>query len=107
MKEGGPVRLVAILNSFNRRELLREALPSLAGALAECPFGAAIVVFEAGSTDGSLEWLANYQQEEKPPTPIQVILREEGADGSLSAGVNAAAYYALEKFPHLEWLLLY
>ena len=107
MIEGGPVRLVAILNSFNRRELLREALPSLAGALAECPFGAAIVVFDAGSTDGSLEWLANYQQEERPPTPVQVILREEGADGSLSAGVNAAARYALEKFPHLEWLFLY
>ena len=106
MKVGGPVRLVAILNSFNRRDLLREALPSLASALAECPFGAAIVVFDAGSTDGSLEWLANYQ-EERPPTPVQMILREEGADGSLSAGVNAAARYALEKFPHLEWLLLY
>jgi GT2 family glycosyltransferase len=106
MKDGGPARLVAILNSFNRRELLRDALASLAGALADCPFGAAIVVFDAGSTDGSLEWLAEYR-EERPRTSVQVILREEGADGSLSAGVNAAARFSLEKFPDLEWLFLF
>lgn len=106
MKDGAPVRLVSILNSFNRLELLRDALPSLAGALAGCHFGAAIVVFDAGSTDGSLEWLAEYQKM-RPPMPVQVILKEEGADGSLGAGVNAAARYALERFPDLEWLFLY
>jgi len=106
MKGEDPVRLVAILNSFNRVHLLRQALPSLAGALAECPFQTAIVAFEAGSTDGSLEWLAEYQKRVEA-APVEVLRPAAGADRSLSAGVNAAARYSLQKFPHLEWLFLF
>jgi len=36
-----------------------------------------------------------------------VLRKEEGADGSLSAGVNAGARYSLEKFPDLKWLFLF
>jgi GT2 family glycosyltransferase len=106
MMDASAVRLVAILNSFNRRDLLRQAMPSLAGALAGCPFRTVVVVFDAGSTDGSLEWLAEYQKQGEG-TGVEVIQRAGEADGSLSAGVNAAARYAREKFPDFEWLFLF
>ena len=51
--QGRSIEFVAVINSFNRRELLEKALASLTRALREAPFGWAVIVFEAGSTDGA------------------------------------------------------
>jgi len=51
------IETVALVNSFNRCALLQEALTSLIKAFSELDGGGAIVVFDAGSTDGSQDWL--------------------------------------------------
>ncbi|MFM6026037.1 MAG: glycosyltransferase family 2 protein, partial [Dolichospermum sp.] len=60
------IELAVIINSFNRLELLRESLPSVVESLnISLPQKYAIVVFDAGSTDGSIEFIqefANYDQ---------------------------------------------
>ena len=81
-----PVELVAIINSFNRRSLSERAVTSLTGALRSARFGSAIIVFEAGSTDGSAEFLRTWG-ENHPADNVMVI--ESGTDRrSFSDGVN-------------------
>ena len=72
-----PVELVAIINSFNRRALLERAVASLAGALRSARVGSAVIVFEAGSNDGSAEFLSTWR-ENHPVDNIFVI--EASAD---------------------------
>jgi len=101
-----PVRLVAIVNSFNRRALLEASLPSLGSALRQLPFGTAIVVFEAGSTDGSVEWLRMYQSSCVDPE-IAILVPAPGEDSSFAAGVNAACRHAIRSYRELELLFLF
>ncbi len=95
-----------IINSFNRCALLERAFDALALALRGLPFGSATVVFEAGSTDGSREYLERAAQE-NPGAWIEVMRPEPGEDTSFSAGVNAACAHAITAFPRLRWLMLY
>ena len=57
-----PVELVTVINSFNRCSLIERALTSLTAALRSARFGSAIIVFEAGSTDGSAEFLRAWRE---------------------------------------------
>ena len=77
---GQEVELVAIINSFNRRSLLEKAITSLTQSLRNASFGSAIVVFEAGSTDGSAEFLKACQ--EKNPADHLIVI--EGSAGARS-----------------------
>ena len=107
------VQFVAIVNSFNRLELFRQSLPSLVAALESCTFRTAIVIFEAGSTDGSLEWLEEYSQhylnspQDRQLDAIHVLTPGAGDDTSFSAGVNAGCQVALERYPELKSLFLF
>jgi len=101
-----PVMLVAVVNSFNRKALLQTSLASLASALTQLPFGTAIVVFEAGSTDGSLEWLRSYQSS-STGLEICILIPAPGEDSSFAAGVNAGCRQAILRYPELQWLLLF
>ena len=101
-----PVKLVAVVNSLNRRALLESSLSSLTAALSPLPFGAAIVVFDAGSTDGSAEWLREFQCSCAAPA-VYVVVPSPSDDTSFSAGVNAGCRFAIDKFPELRWLLLF
>jgi GT2 family glycosyltransferase len=101
-----PVMLVAVVNSFSRKALLQGALASLTSALGELPFRTAIVVFEAGSTDGSLEWLRTYRSSCGGPE-IFILLPAPGEDSSFAAGVNAGCRQAILRYPELQWLLLF
>lgn len=101
-----PFQLVAVVNSFNRRELLAQALGSLVLALDSAPLAYAIVVFEAGSTDGSREWLSQFAAEH-PGLRLDVLPAAAGEQVPFSAGVNRGCQYALETFPQAEFLLLY
>jgi len=100
-----PIELVAIINSFNRKELLERAIGSLTQALRKAPFGAAIVVFEAGSEDGSKEFLSTWC--EKNPGDNLTVIDPAASSSSFSFGVNTACSAALERFPECRWLFLY
>jgi GT2 family glycosyltransferase len=99
-----PVEFVAVINSFNRRPLLEKALSSLTQALRTAPFGSAIVVFEAGSNDGSAEFLRSWNAL-NPGDNLVVV--ESTSDSSFSEGVNRGSAMALERFPECRWLFLF
>jgi GT2 family glycosyltransferase len=98
------VELAAIVSSFNRLGLLQRALPSLLGALRDCPWESSIVVFDAGSTDGSREWLEALAAQERS---VSVLKPSSGDDTSFSGGVNAACALALKQNSALKWLLFF
>jgi GT2 family glycosyltransferase len=100
-----PIELVAVINSFNRRELLERAIASLAAALRNGPLGSAIVVFDAGSSDGSVPFLEKWRTEN--PADNLVLIELDGARASFSEGVNIGCARALKQFPDTRWLLLY
>jgi GT2 family glycosyltransferase len=100
-----PVEFVAVINSFNRRPLLEKALSSLTQALRTAPFGSAIVVFEAGSNDGSVEFLRSWNG--LNPGDNLVVVESATADSSFSEGVNRGSAMALERFPECRWLFLF
>ncbi len=99
------VKLVAIVNSFNRLPLMQEGLPSLVAALKDVDYPSAIVIFDAGSTDGSLEWIKEYSRESG--TRIELIIPEPGDDTSFSGGINRATRYAADCFPQLEYYFFF
>ncbi len=112
------IELVAIVNSFNRRPLLQKAIESLTRALRTAPFGSAIIVFDAGSTDGSKEFLETWRNQN--PADNLIILNPASDEivgeadsfpnkqpNSFSDGVNAGCAAALAQFPDSEWLFLY
>ena len=102
-----PVELVAVINSFNRLPLLREALGALTEALRQAPaLGGAVIVYEAGSTDGSREFLETWTREH-PGDRLEIVAPAAGAGRSFSDGVNDGCAEAMRRFPSTRWLLLY
>jgi GT2 family glycosyltransferase len=106
MESGGNLRFVAIINSFNRRELLVRAIDSLLPALNSTGLEFAVVVFEAGSTDGSREWLSEFVADHRD-LRIEVVFASETETPSFADGVNRGCQHALETFPEVEFLFLY
>jgi len=100
-----PVELVTVINSFNRRALLERALTSLTETLRSAPFGSAIIVFEAGSNDGSVEFLKTWR-DNNPADNLSVIEAPAGR-GSFSDGVNMGCGAAISRFARCRWLFLY
>jgi GT2 family glycosyltransferase len=104
MSDPGQIRVAAIVNSFNRKELLAESLASLRDhALGKIGEPAAVVVFDAGSKDGSREFAENFDGR---GIPILVI-GPNAEDNSFSAGLDAACEHAIRTFPALELLFLF
>ena len=100
------VELVAIVNSYNRLSLIQLGMPTLVAALNDCPFASAVVVFDANSTDGSLEWLREFAETTSAP-PVQIICPAEGEDSSNAAGSNAACAWAARHYPKAQWYFLF
>ncbi len=100
-----PVELVAIINSFNRRSLLERAIASLTEGLRSARFGSAIIVFEAGSNDGSAEFLRTWR--ENRPADNLIVIEARADRRSFSEGVNTGCAEAIAHFPRCRWLLLY
>ena len=99
------IELVAIINSFNRRELLERAIGSLTQALRKATFGSAIIVFDAGSTDGSRQFLNTWC--EQNPADNLIVVTASANGSSFADGVNTACSTALARFPDCRWLFLY
>ena len=100
-----PVELVAVINSYNRKALLERAITSLMEALRKAPFESAVVVFEAGSNDGSKEFLEEWRRR-YPGDPL-VVVTPQDERASFSDGVNSGCAAAIARFPSCRWLLLY
>ncbi|MDP9187121.1 MAG: glycosyltransferase, partial [Verrucomicrobiota bacterium] len=100
-----PIELVAIINSVNRRSLLERAIALLTEALRSARVGSAIIVFEAGSTDGSVEFLKTWC--ENNPADNLIVIEASGDRRSFSEGVNTACAEAIARFPRCRWLFLY
>ena len=99
------VELVAVINSLNRRPLLERAMATLTGALRSARFGSAIIVFDAGSKDGSVELLREWREDN--PADNLVLIEAGNCRRSFSDGVNIACTEAIARFPNVRWLLLY
>ena len=99
------VEFVAVINSFNRRHLLQQALTSLTRALRNARFGSAIVVFDADSDDGSKEFLEAWCERNAGDNLIIITPRDGRV--SFSDGVNTGCATALVQFPECRWLFLY
>ena len=98
--------LAVITNSFNRRDLLGEALPSLLGALRALSFECTVVVFDAGSKDGSQEFVQQ-QAAANPDVPIHLITPQPPEAGSFADGCNQAVAHALQTYPSVRWCFFY
>jgi GT2 family glycosyltransferase len=99
------VKQIAILiNSFNRLELLQSSLSALEAWISKNPddFGCRIYVFDAGSTDGSLDFLR-----ERTTPKFHLLTPAPGQDSSIAGGFNAAAAAALSNPVGTTHLLLY
>jgi GT2 family glycosyltransferase len=105
------VELAVIINSFNRLELLRESLSSVVQALnLTFPRQSAVVIFDAGSTDGSIDFVKDFATTCATHTEAPSIIclcPPENTDRSFSAGCNVAIHTAAQKFPQLKWCLLF
>lgn len=66
----------------------------------------AVIVFDAGSTDGSVEWLKKYAPGE-PSLPIELVQPSADEDTSFSAGINAGCRHAFGRFSELEYILFF
>ena len=99
--------IAVVINSFNRLSLLKECIKSLTSWLPESELNnkVVIVVYEAGSTDGSLEWIL--KESLTSTVPIEIVVPALGDDTSFAAGLNAGVAFALDKFSNLNYLLFY
>ena len=102
--ETSEVQFAVIINSFNRLALLKDALHSLYEALlATKEYSSAIVIVDAGSTDGSLAYVSEFAKEHSTiPTEV---LKKEGC--TFSEGCNAGVAHASKLFPGMEYFMLY
>lgn len=101
------IEFAVIINSFNRLELLRESLPSVVDSLnTSLPKNYAVVVFDAGSTDGSVDFIQEFASDDQT-FPLILICPPSSTDRSFAAGCNAAIQQASATFPNLKWCFLF
>jgi GT2 family glycosyltransferase len=101
-----PIELAVIINSFNRLSLLRQALPSITQALELLTLKSVVIVFDAGSTDGSVEFIKNFSTHSQKPQIIYICASAD-MDRSFSAGCNFAVEFAAQRYPQIKWCLFF
>jgi len=89
-------RISFIINSFNRLDLLNQSLASVGALLANERVNLSVVIFDAGSTDGSLEAVRRFRDKYKA-TEIHLIVPDSDEDTSFAAGLNRACAFQLRK----------
>ena len=99
--------IAIIINSFNRLELLKQCLEVLCHWVPESEFNerCVAVIFDAGSTDGSIQWLQNAVGNLE--IPCEIVIPEPEEDNSFAAGINTGSSYAKSKFPTIRYFLFY
>jgi GT2 family glycosyltransferase len=91
------MKITFIVNSFNRRELLTDALRSLEQMVRSPEWESQIVIYDAGSTDGSID-LIRQSQASLGAEKLQFVVAEAGEDSSFAAGLNRACAVAKNHF---------
>jgi GT2 family glycosyltransferase len=101
------IKIAVIINSFNRLSLLKLAIAALMKWVPNSEFDRSIslVIFDAGSNDGTIDWLKS--QTKELPISINLLNPGDDADKSFAAGLNAGVDYAIDTFPNLDYLLFY
>ncbi len=97
--------IAVIINSFNRLPLLQSAIGAIQSWYSpSLPYKINFVVFDAGSSDGSIAWCKEVQAS---GASLDLIIPVEGQDTSFAAGLNAGVKYAIANFQDLTYLLFY
>jgi GT2 family glycosyltransferase len=97
--------IAVIINSFNRKPLLKSALVSLTKAFEADLARLRIFVFDAGSSDGSVEWLQKFSSEQRS-LDLRILHPDANGTNSFSAGINSAARSAVAE-AETRFLFLY
>jgi GT2 family glycosyltransferase len=97
--------LVVIINSYNRLALMKDSITSLCNHLNFSNIGFAIVIYDAGSQDGSIKWINDYIK--NSPYKIFLIDGSSDIDTSFSHGVNMACNFAIRRLPAFKYFFLY
>jgi GT2 family glycosyltransferase len=100
------IQICCITNSFNRRDLIEMALPPLMTSLQALPLRSAVVVFDAGSTDGSQAYVRDMAAK-FPDVPIHLLEPSPPERRSFADGCNQAISHAQRTFPDLKWCFFY
>lgn len=93
--------MVVLVNSKDRRDLLSNALE----AIRRVAPGLTGIVFDAGSTDGSLEWMQDWASSSQGRWLC--LDGRQFSDTSFSNGLNQAALEAAARFPDCKYFFLY
>src|SRR6202166_3583399 len=95
------IRIAVIINSFNRLSLLKLSIDALIKWVPNSEFSGEVhlVIFDAGSTDGTIDWINS--QIDKLLLPINLLIPKAGDDTSFAAGLNSGVSYVINTFPHL------
>ncbi len=97
--------IAVIINSFNRLSLLQSAVKAIQSWYTPSfPYKIKFVVFDAGSSDGSIAWCKEVRAS---GVSLDLIIPVEGEDTSFAAGLNAGVNYAVANFQDLTYLLFY
>src|SRR5437764_665227 len=81
-----PIRVSAVVPTYNRREILAKTLPTLFAQTFLMEEYEIVVVVD-GSTDGTLEWLHSL----RPPMPMCILSQaNRGLAAAKNAGISAA-----------------
>lgn len=101
------IDIAIIINSFNRLSLLKECIGALSSWLPHSNLKnrCVVVVYDAGSKDGSICWLK--EEALKLKIVLNVLVAGINDDTSFAAGLNAAVSFALKEFTFLRHLLFY
>lgn len=99
-------RVIVVMNSFERATLLGLALPSVRGALEALKVPSLVVIFDAGSQDGSIE-LARSAAADGGSVPVALLEAGPGEEASFAAGCNAAAAWGAAAAPDADHLLFF
>jgi GT2 family glycosyltransferase len=100
------IELVIIMNSFNRIQLLEGAMTSIINTVEQAELSSAFVIFDAGSTDGSIE-LIDQLIKQQNKTQIFRIEPSHPSATSFSVGCNQAMQFASHHFPNLKYCLFF
>jgi len=98
-------RVAIIVSSFNRLELLKDALAALEVVLADPRVDGHVVVYDAGSTDGSIGEIERFRMRQSLDR-VRLVARRPGDDSSFAAGLNAAGEIALSELA-ADYLLFF
>jgi GT2 family glycosyltransferase len=99
-------KIAILINSFNRLELLKGCLSALETWIFNISndFSIQVYIFDAGSSDGSLEFL---REKVVSNTAFHLLTPSPGQDSSIAGGFNAAAATAFSGAIDITHLLLY